>query len=1830
MNELQSTDPIETEILEQASAEEAALNEPQVVEAPVQEPSPVPALGVTPQRGFFDKPTGKDFFAGMDTVSVRPPMAPQKASELALATSIAVGQDEQDAADIYETVKEDLKFVGTSGLWIDVREKQKQAAKAEAYSATFENMSFLELAQSSPEDARAIVKAIELENNVRDSVSPEARIIMDAVQRLTPEQAEIFGDTSFLMSEVLHQRAIDDTLSQFSYESGQAASVMDWVQYIGESLVGVDVLTSRAQQNDIQVVLADLIGDPEKFYLKQDSADRLREYLLDPKQSVGVLTARVESVKSVFQDLDQRGIGSNPLYKEEFFDLVLSELRNAPQDITFGEFLDVAEPLYFVDAAYTMGKLIKSMSDSIAVRVFGSVRQAQGNITAEEIEELEKLSKEVADAAAGIPKDDPYIRSLLTEEPRAPQAIPKTVVRPEYTADMKRLEELDAIAAQVGTRKERKDLEAEKKRLSAALEVDDASVKDIIRELQAEGVKFKDAQKQATDLVRQQREARQIELDNLQNEIDEFDRIQAAKAEATRIRQRMQGAPSSDVVPVVRSKLANAVSIGIRRQGSLVDTLNVVNPKAAHEMVQAAVKEGDEAVEALGLTQDDLAMRVAPTPQGTAGFHHTAVTGLPKPNLSAASKFDAEFNGLNVSDLMTEQEIQQAAGKWAKAVTDQAAAKVYATHSVVERVNDETGDLVVRAVFGKDVHSGYGSLKEAENSARYLFGLDYKVKVKVPGVSSGLKYIDEVQLTPEQEKGAQYFLEARTELRPHSGFVNPFEDNFITPVVPFSSYAQTWFKVVKSELTKLVSSYTDKATRLSTIQAQMLEPFLKMNAGKDQDDVMRLLTHGDDNQVEFGSKLEAETFLGNPMSDKAWRGYQGARDFWNSTWKVRNAEVYRHLAMNNYKSVYTDTGILSDLNGSIQVYPLVSKPARIAKPDENSSEYFVPNGVWGNKAWDTRLGKEVDITVEYIDELYNTPNAILARASREAEFVSDKRYNFVIVETDKVKQLTKTPMSYRAGHMDRNYADADIFGRGGNSYKIKASVQIEVDGLPATRDVTVGMYGSRAEAAADLAKIYDTYLDDQGLVDTPEVRAEFSKVYGEPVPTREGRRELGMDDSGTFSGVPAHARSRGEVVRGYTKSGLAELMSPADSMTRAVNETRRHLTSDAVEVMKRRFAQRYAPVMKEYNGFPSTFNPQMFQDSKVSAALIEEAGRAHRMISSLEHALANREYVMFMDRVNHYANDLKERGYGVLSGLLKVLGEAKLDIEVKKAVTLMLIGARPLFQILGNALQIQNLVIQNPVDFFAKTLPRSMAMLIFGIASTKLDIRVANVLGGAMSGMTPEQFAKHLDNFRKSGVFRSGAAQDITNLFGEAGRVEAGRHNPMSSVFWKRMVPGLGLGDRVGKLALSVQHFATDFAHVFAWNHAISKVTRDKGVDYALSRRGSNEASGVTRQLMFQQNRTDQFAYQQNAASFQLMFFQHVHRMFNDLLVDPMVRTATFNKYGISKDGSNIYARTWAESLKTMGMVSGIFGIGAYPLIDESSDNIQQLLEDQGFDKDSVSILIDGMLSHELERLTGTKFDVQSRLSPAGALQTTFEMMFTHDGGLVLGGPLRELWKTGSNVGKVMDAVHNAEPMDTAVVLQMAETIAQTALSGTNDAFRAKVVDSMQNYVDRTGKPVSQVTDTSYWPIMFSLPPSSAADVYEARDRVFSREESAIENAKFVNRMAVDMIADKKNGDADGELVMEAMLQSIRALDLIAGSDKQLAQMSKEKFLTGIVFESEGALFEMADRLIETNTPETARSMLRVLIDSNPKSKQGLEALLNSIEDNNELPESNR
>lgn len=1283
----------------------------------------------------------------------------------------------------------------------------------------------------------------------------------------------------------------------------------------------------------------------------------------------------------------------------------------------------------------------------------------------------------------------------------------------------------------------------------------------------------------------------------------------------------------------------NVISVPVQSaQGSALDAVMAANPKEGAKMLRAALEETAD-VTALGVTREAVAERLLPVGTNPLGVHPNHLTGAPtnsqRVNQSVLlSKFSQELTDLNPLNLLRQGELDEVPLKYAERVAKNSRCTLHPSVSpIMEEVD---GNLSVLATFGKSADGGYDSIREADDAAKFLFSDNYEILAKPKGLQSELVPVAEL---PDTVEHAEFFVRHKANIRADSSFVNPIGSDVLFPSTWITDSVQSVSKRISKDLFDSYSNFTDKSTRLSGIASEMLAPVSKLRSGRDTDHWTRMLVHGDTEEMVFSSKEHAQSVLGTRISDRAWEAYTGTRDFYDAMAQVRQQAQYRKMVQNGFKTTYTKDGILQDPDGLVHTRPLVDRPVVSSTKDGGavrSKEVFDAetgerlllteespaslSRVWGKEIYDVETGEYLPLTDELVDSLYAGSDKIIVQLSRNAEFTNGKFSAHAIVNTSGVRELIKNPMNVRPGHVDINYKGEDLLGafgigyKGGNRYKVDMVVTQTVNGVEDTYRKAIGMYANQKQADDARAAMIAQEIDELADV-TPEAIAAIEAKYISDI-TRETAMELGIDQAGTLTNLPAHARKRGERVLGY--DGVAEVLNMEDALTKGVNEARNLLGVESIEFMKARFEKTFGQYITNYDGFRDKFERYVFDADAIKQGLDKQARDWHRMVQNLERSMSGKEVSLFLHHLDDYAGTLANAGKPKLAAVARGVSAAldKAYVVNKELTTTFFIASRTLYQVLANSSQMLWLAAQNPLDFATGGLKGTLATMMNIAGRGKLPNEVLARM--FRYDMTGEQFEKYMKGMRESGLFSTNLADDVLSVIGSSGRVQAGKHSVLSKQFYAGLVNPAEVNRRAGNALMIPQRAAIDFANLASYNHAAAQLMRQKGVDYALSRKGQQEILANTRRLTFNQNRADQFGYQQNALSTQLQFLQHVHRMYMDLIVDPSLRAVSGNKLKVSQDGTNIYASTYGQSLMTLAGVSSMFGAGVL-LPRGAEDGLSKLASDEGVPDEVIRTFMDGLVGLAVEQAFGERFDVASRLTPEGALGTTVEMMRTNDGGWIIGGASTVLPDAFAKMSRIAKAYWTEDQMTSDEAISFLGTVGTKYLAGLRDIDKAYIAAKWGTYVDSNRRPIAEVSDLAWIPLMFSIPPESVQDRYRQLDKLYSVQDEAKLITDIANRVAVGSISEKGFDTLTADDVLDATLAGFRVIDTLSQGNPNLKRLAKDGFTDRLAVSSDGILARHADKIFKTLSSKDAIAELEKLKALNPQLSNQIDTYIEQL-----------
>ena len=1250
---------------------------------------------------------------------------------------------------------------------------------------------------------------------------------------------------------------------------------------------------------------------------------------------------------------------------------------------------------------------------------------------------------------------------------------------------------------------------------------------------------------------------------------------------------------------------------GLRSErGTLLDAMAANNPETLNKIMNASQEAGEDITPYLGVSSEGLATKLTPVGTADSGVHYTAVEKFNK--LEQISDFDyssldksrEEFNKLvnqqNVSDILTEQELEGGVQTTIDRIYKQSGGVLH-PQSSWQALSKEGDFLKARVLFGQDGKSGYDTFEDAQYAARNLFSDSGRITARMKGGNAQVFELDEVQDVDPAD--LEYFVDVEVEHQVTSRDVNPLEGK-VDAYLPFHSYLVPFSGRVEKDIVDSALAYTDKASRISTTMQDFTKPIGKLKGKKERDQWVRLLTHGDEHGITF-TKAAAKEYLGQ-MSDRVWDAYVGARSFYDGMAIVRNKAHRAGLSEQGYKGVRLQSGSLKDDKGEVFGLPMANRP-RIVQGDTDAL-----TEVNGTRIYDSTSGVPVDLTDEYLDAVYNS-DKIVIRNHRPVH-AAGELFDYAVVPRSAVTDLPHKTMNVRTGHIDLNYLGEDgffqkyvgrLFGtghKGGTGAKLLRRTNVVRNGIQQEATEVVGIYRDTRQAEEAIQQ-----LGEDGL---------------EVVSTREAVSELGVDDAGTKSNVPSHARGRGQRLLG--PSGHAEIADVEESLGRALAEARRYTGMDSVNVLKNKFLRTYGRYLEDADkGFPQDFARTRWRnrDKPEVQAKIRDAKAYHDYIKNQENALTGTIQVKFLEDLRASVATWKTEG-GQFQEFIGDAAQSFLDRDFVKVGTQLTAGvfiaARPLYQTLANAAQSAFLFAHNPVRFSTYTVPRTLAVLS-GIMLR--DTRQGNVmmrLLGKTMGMKGDEFKEYINSMVDSGLFSTSLVDDMFGLFDSNMKVIAGKNSLRSSEFWKSMLPGGGLGGRAMSAAMLPQRVSTDFSNLLAYVHATGGyVKKHKGIGVNTPF-GKKTILGDARRLTYTQNRADQFTYQQNLMSIQLQFMQHVHKMFLNLVVDPTVNVATLGKKTLLRKGTNPWGGTFAQSSMTLGTILAMFGLESR-IGGENTVSLTENLEQAGVTPDMIDIVMDGVLGKTTENMFGEELDLASRFSPIGFVSSSLGLMFTHDGALNLAGPAGSLWKTMGNMMEIGKAYHrDGEISDEEGALLLNE--AAKVFAGLKDYERYQIAMNFGEYRTTSGRKIADINPNAAIPILFSVPPKEVQRYYDTLDDVMDQQKSVQNVVKAVNSYLLNEMNNEPWEAMDSEKVVQFMQKGFLLVDAAFTETPNAAREAKDQLAKEFINPEKDFMQKYAMKLVNRLSPEDAVLRLKQIKQNNPEQSAVVDQLVQFLE----------
>jgi hypothetical protein len=329
-------------------------------------------------------------------------------------------------------------------------------------------------------------------------------------------------------------------------------------------------------------------------------------------------------------------------------------------------------------------------------------------------------------------------------------------------------------------------------------------------------------------------------------------------------------------------------------------------------------------------------------------------------------------------------------------------------------------------------------------------------------------------------------------------------------------------------------------------------------------------------------------------------------------------------------------------------------------------------------------------------------------------------------------------------------------------------------------------------------------------------------------------------------------------------------------------------------------------------------------------------------------------------------------------------------------------------------------------------------------------------------------------------------------------------------------------------------------------------------------------------------------------------------------LFDPTVRLVGGRA---SADGSNPYARTYAQAFMSLAGLTALYGAkvpatiaSAVPGVSINESNIVEWMNDNGVPMELNDYLLDGIIGGTVSRMAGERIDVASRWSAISAVQDTINMMVGSDGGLIIGGPAASLWTTGKNLSALYYGIAHQETLDPERAHRlMVKAAARATMSGWRDWERAEAIMKLGKYTTSAGTEIPGIENISSGAgiaQLFGLPPERIQAHYRNQSEEFDLEERMRFYIQQAESIVMGSLNDLPEGSSTND-VIELIREGWSYIDAMMG-EVPAAEEAKTRLFNNIMNTRESAAIRQLEKLLTFSTPEQARSRIIETINNNP------------------------
>lgn len=1109
-----------------------------------------------------------------------------------------------------------------------------------------------------------------------------------------------------------------------------------------------------------------------------------------------------------------------------------------------------------------------------------------------------------------------------------------------------------------------------------------------------------------------------------------------------------------------------------KNAGTVIDNINETNP----DLVQTVLGRADDKTAAAqkgGLTVDELADRVIPQPEQAL-----SPGGINSKFLDTESEaIERGIRNSSPTQLLTPAErdavfdrIQQRA----EALSGNQLGDTAHMSRVVENDNPQSlGTL--RATYGNAENKPFDSLEDAETVAANLPGVETSVVYRDPATGD--------LLPAEQFRGrdGDFLVQVESTHTFSPTDATTFSVDGSRPLT-FGDSTYTPFLLpptrrINESILNPVSSLVDRNVNLVAQYEDLVRPAFGLG-GDNFDALNFLLNKGDEGQIVY-TRAEAQQVAdaaGVKFSDRIWEGYQAVRQFYDTVYEARNARHYSRLNNDGFRNF---TG--ENFQGFAKPSPAVPDFANV------------------REVIDLDTGLPRPITQAELNDLYNAGG--IAAQFDSAKTVAGRKFQWGVTTRNKgrFEALPSHTLSRRTGHIDRFYTETGFIIRRQADEVINGITVNAQDAPPGI----VGIYPTRADAERTLTRL----------------QAENEDVNFSIALSRENQELLDFYNGGVGHGyVPTHQRGRGEVLLG-PNGNPAQTLDPTTAALKTLNQLRRELNTDLVDTLKQRFVNHYRAILGDnVREFPANL------DAAIDARkLADEVGRGNVNSNVAQEAEILHDYINLIDQtetgqlsrnfnrvMSRWEESLLSSDSNVRNFLGRQVGSI-IDTDIvgsmRYLATMFNIIGRPLYQISGNVLQNLNIVASSPIRG-TMSVAQSIPLLIgFAARNRPGSDGLFKGLGRAF-GMNGADFRKLINAAEDSGLITGAGLAD--DFLGQTARLykNLARDSAKASALSRTM-------RHINPVSLSskAQEATIRYGNVVAYIHAFKDYRRANRAIDPFSRGAQDAIINRARRLTHTQNSIDTLAYQNktNPLAFMMQFMQFTHKMFIDIVADPVAKAAFNKQIGIN---AGPFTRSRAEAAVLLAGVGGVYGLqgflGEGPGI-QATDSLRLQAERAGIQvsDEAWDAFKGGMVNSLIRQGLDANTNAVGRISPAGYIDGVINFFDHNQDGIQMlgafGSVWDELWMAGKAIGTFYE---NPEVSKAETVTRVMQETGRL-FAGFRDAERAYVALNYGLAVSNSDLSATEKLNANE-AILAAFSFRSFGEIYQAtaRNEAFKRKDS--------------------------------------------------------------------------------------------------------------------------